>query len=119
MADLSALAVASIGGPLAASAGRASGLVVLGLGTAASAVTGGTLVWRNVSMFSMDETCGDELTARAPSSGGLVLGGRLLASALESRLLAAGALGLLCANASAVTAAAGDGNSTSGRRHCD
>ena len=44
VADLSALAVASVGGPLAASASRASGLAVLGLGAAASAVAGGTLV---------------------------------------------------------------------------
>jgi hypothetical protein len=44
VANLSALTVASVSGPLAASAGRASGLVVLGLGAAASAVTGGTLV---------------------------------------------------------------------------
>ena len=44
VANFSALAVASVGGPLAASAGRASGLAVLGLGTAASAVAGGTLV---------------------------------------------------------------------------
>lgn len=44
VADLSTLAVAGVGGPLAAGAGRASGLVVLGLGTAAGAVTGGTLV---------------------------------------------------------------------------
>jgi len=42
--DLSALAVASVRGPLAAGACRASGLVVLGLGAAASAVAGGTLV---------------------------------------------------------------------------
>jgi hypothetical protein len=38
---------------------------------------------------------------------------------LESGLLAAGALGFLCADATAVTAAAGDGNSASGGRHCD
>jgi len=63
--------------------------------------------------------CGDGLTAGAPSAGGLVLGGRLLACALESRLLAAGALGLLRADASAITAAAGDGNSSSSGRHCD
>ncbi len=44
VANLSTLTVASVGGPLAASACRASGLVVLGLGTAAGAVTGGTLV---------------------------------------------------------------------------
>jgi hypothetical protein len=50
VANLSALAVASVGGPLAASAGRAGGLVVLGLGAATGAVAGGTLVWRNVSM---------------------------------------------------------------------
>lgn len=34
-------------------------------------------------------------------------------------MFATGALGLLSANASAVTAAAGDGNSTSGGRHCE
>ena len=44
VADLSTLAVASVGGPLAASAGGASGLVVLGVGAAARAVAGGTLV---------------------------------------------------------------------------
>lgn len=44
IANLSALAVASVGGPLAAGAGRASGLIVLGLGAAACAVAGGTLV---------------------------------------------------------------------------
>ena len=60
-----------------------------------------------------------ELTARASSSRGLVLGGGLLASALKGGLLAAGALGLLCADAATVTAAAGDGNGASGGRHCD
>lgn len=65
----------------------------------------------------MDGLRGDELTAGAPSSGGLVLAGRLLACALESRLLATGALGLLCASASALTAATG--NSTGGGRHLD
>lgn len=63
MADLSTLAVASVGGPLAASASRAGGLVVFSLGTAASAVTGGTLISKNVRTCSMDGTCGDELTA--------------------------------------------------------
>ena len=52
VADLSALAVASVGGPLSASAGRASGLVVLGLGTAAGAVAGGTLVCINIRRCS-------------------------------------------------------------------
>ena len=52
IADLSALAVASVGRPLSASTGRASGLVVLGVGTAAGAVTGGTLVCRVVSTYS-------------------------------------------------------------------
>jgi hypothetical protein len=45
VANLSALAVASVSGPLAASAGRAGGLVVFGLGAATSAVAGRTLVW--------------------------------------------------------------------------
>lgn len=44
IANLSAIAVASVGGPLAASAGRAGRLVVLVLGAAASALAGGTLV---------------------------------------------------------------------------
>lgn len=44
VANLSTLAVARVGGPLAARAGRASRLGVLGLGTAAGAVAGGTLV---------------------------------------------------------------------------
>jgi len=44
VANLSALAVASVSGPLAASAGRAGGLVVLGLSAAAGAVAGRTLV---------------------------------------------------------------------------
>lgn len=62
---------------------------------------------------------GDRLTARAPSSRSLILGGRLLASALKGRLLAAGALGFLGADAATVATAAGDGNSASSGRHCD
>jgi len=54
VADLSALAVAGVGRPLAASAGRASGLVVLGLSAATGAVAGRTLVWKSVSMFVDD-----------------------------------------------------------------
>jgi len=52
VANLSTLAVASVSGPLAASAGGASGLVVLGVGAAAGTVAGGTLVCRVVSMYS-------------------------------------------------------------------
>ena len=44
LASLTALAVAGVGGSLAASSSRACGSVILLLGTAASAFTGGTLV---------------------------------------------------------------------------
>lgn len=44
LANLGTLAVASVGGPLATSAGRAGGSVILLCGTAASAFAGGTLV---------------------------------------------------------------------------
>lgn len=47
LAGLAALAVASVGGPLAASASRTGGSVVLLLGTAAGAFAGGTLVWKS------------------------------------------------------------------------
>jgi hypothetical protein len=64
--------------------------------------------------------CGDGgLTAGATSAGGLVLGGGLLACALESRLLATGALGFFGADAAAITAAAGDGDGAGGRGHYD
>lgn len=60
----------------------------------------------------------DKLTARAPSSGGLVLGLSLFAGTVEGRLLAAGALSLGGADASSLAAAAGGGNG-SGGRHSD
>lgn len=46
LADLGALAVASVGGPLATRASGAGGSVVLVLGAAAGALAGRALVWK-------------------------------------------------------------------------
>lgn len=79
-------------------AGLAGGLDVLGAGTGAVAVAGGAGA------------------ARAAGAGDAVLRGGLVAGAVKSGLLAAGALGLLGTDALGALAAAGGGLVNN---HCD